>query len=219
MDLTDNINEIDISICEIEKHMTKLLETNQLSEKRKFECDIKDAIKKTKSLLNNFRADLKTFTGVTQKTVYTKYVTDYTNKLKQYETTLRKELYSKVQKTDSTTDIHGPQYKFAGAKEVLDVGIKTNDQILNSLRKTEAMMNITEDIGRETSVKLQEQNEAIIHIDNELNHLETGLQRASRDVKWFAIQMSGDKCFLTISGLLVIGVALLIFYLTYKNKN
>eukprot|EP00744_Colponema_vietnamica_P020123 GILI01028564.1.p1 GENE.GILI01028564.1~~GILI01028564.1.p1 ORF type:complete len:213 (-),score=55.60 GILI01028564.1:163-741(-) len=96
---------------------------------------------------------------------------------------------------------------------------KVQDKTLDLARKTLRVGSNAEEISGRTLQTLQKQNEIIIAADDALDGLDSNLKRASRQVSAIARKMAGDKCFLMLFGVLVLALAVLIFYKIYKGRQ
>ena len=202
-----------------------------IPEKKKLEAAAKPFVKEAKSQLNAFRAEIRKATNPTQKTVFEKKHKDYENKVKDAEKELRNQIYpqaagkgdKKSYSEQRRIEMMGAGGEdgsgFSSATQVLDAGKRINDDALESIKRSQRLVSTAEDTGNETLQTLQKQTEQLYKIDEELANLQGQLDRASRDVQWFARQMAGDKCFLTIIGFVILAFVGLVFYGAYKAKH
>lgn len=188
------------------------------------------ALKKARASVTQLRAEVRRSTEPTQKTVFDKRCKTYEATLKELETAVRGEIRpsAKTAPKKSFTEAKHEELmgeggadgsKFENEAQVLNAAVRVKDDTLQSLQRSERLAATTEDVGRETLHQLQLQTEKLYKIDEELDNLQGELDRASRDVKWFARQMVGDKCFLSIFGFLIIAFLVLVFYSIYSKRK
>jgi hypothetical protein len=201
-----------------------------IPEKKKLEAAAKPLIKEAKSQLNAFRAEIRKSTNPTQKTVFERKHKEYEGKVKDAEKELRNQIYPQSAKAEKKSyseqrriDMMGEGGEdgsgFTSATQVLDAGRRINEDALESIKRSQRLVSTAEDTGNETLQTLQKQTEQLYKIDEELANLQGQLDRASRDVQWFARQMAGDKCFLTLIGVVILALVGLVFYSAYKKKQ
>jgi len=222
--MTESIEEIESLLNQLDDCISQSQTAKSIEEKRKLDSQIRTLLRKTKSSISYLCAELKRTPESINKSVCMKQVTECDKKVKQYEETVKNASKPKPKITQNNQDKNSnpndvQMQEFGSAREVLDVGVRINNDTLDALKRIEKNAIITEDIGIETNKMLARQGEVIVHVDEELQHLETNIQRAGRDVKWFARQMAGDKCCLTMFGLVVLGLVGIVFYVIYKKKN
>lgn len=216
-------------IAKLQQQYQEIVAAPTLAEKKKAEPATRPTIKELKSQLSQLRSEGRRG-NATQKTVYEKKWKDYDTKLKELEKDIRgqinpskaiqpKKSYSEKRAEDLMGEGGVDGDGFTSAGQVLEAGKRVNMDALESLRRSERLANTAEETGRETLVTLQKQTELLYKIDEELENLQGELDRASRDVKWFARQMAGDKCFLAVFALVVGALVLLVFYAMYKKKK
>jgi hypothetical protein len=206
-----NIVDIECNISTIEKRTLEIKQEN-----KKDECiEINKIIKETKQGLNIVRAEIKKQSPLHNK-AYLDRIEKCAQKLKDCEIKMRELMYSKKETNIEKEEV--TDCEFQNAQQVLSKGIDINDEILKSLKRSERIANITEDIGQETIKTIRTQTERIVQIDNELSRNESQIERAKRDIKWFYRQMAGNKFCLTIFGIIVIGLALVVFLMVRKKR-
>lgn len=107
---------------------------------------------------------------------------------------------------------------FTSATQVLESGQRWNQDALESLKRSERLQNSAEETGMATLQTLAKQTELIYQVDEELANLKGNLDRASRDVQWFARHMAGDKCFLCMFCMLVLALMVLVFWKIFSKR-
>jgi hypothetical protein len=223
-------DEISQALALLQQQLQKVIEAPTLAEKKKLEPEARPTVKSIKSQLSSLRSETRKASDPTQKTVFEKKHKEFDAKLKEAEKELRNQIYpaKKAAPQKSFSEKHMEELMgeggedgsgFQNATQVLDAGIRVNKDALESLRRSERLANTAEETGRETLVTLQKQTELLYRVDAELENLQGNLDRAARDVKWFARQLAGDKCFLAIFALVIFGLVILVFYAMYKKRK
>jgi hypothetical protein len=223
-------DEISQALTLLQQQLQNVISAPTLPEKKKLEPEARPTIKNLKSQLNSLRSEARRAPDPTQKSVYENKHKTFDTKLKEIEKELRNQIYpaKKVAPKKSFSEKHMDDLMGEGGADgsgfqthgqVLDAGIRVNKDALESLRRSERLAATAEDTGRETIVTLQKQTELLYRVDAELENLQGELDRAARDVKWFARQLAGDKCFLAVFAVVIFGLVGLVFYAMYKKKR
>ena len=223
-------DEIGQAMTGLQKQAQTVIAAATLPEKKKIEATVRPTIRDVKKQLTAFRAEIRRTTDPTMKHVYEKKHKEYEDRVKETEKELRNQIYpaKAVAPKKSYSEKHMDDLMgeggadgqgFENATQVLGAGVRINNDALESLRRSERLAAITEDTGRETLTTLQKQTEQMYKIDEELENLQGELDRASRDVKWFARQMAGDKCFLAVFAIVVFALICLVGYAMYKSRH
>lgn len=223
-------DEISQALSLLQTQLQSVVDATTLAEKKKREPEARPTIKNIKSQLSSLRSETRKASDPTQRAVFEKKHKEFDSKLKEIEKELRNQIYpaKKATPKKSFSEKHMEELMgeggadgtgFENHTQVLDAGIRVNKDALESLRRSERLANTAEETGRETMTTLQKQTELLYRVDAELENLQGELDRAARDVKWFARQLAGDKCFLAIFAVVIFGLVLLVFYSMYKKRN
>lgn len=211
---------------ELEKATSAVRLVEDLAQKKKAEREARVVYKKAKTAINTLRRETNSIDDVTQKSVYQHKYTQFDEQLKRFDNEL-KTLIKPAKKRPATSgqremdNIMGDG-QFDSAGQALTAANRAQDDNLQRLARIERTAATTEDMGNEIAQTVQQQTETIRNIDKELVTLQSQIDRAKEDVKWFVRQMSSDKCFLCIMALIIMSLVLLTFWKIYdgrKNKD
>jgi hypothetical protein len=108
---------------------------------------------------------------------------------------------------------------FTTSAQVLGAGQRVNNDALESLKRSERLQNSAGETGLATLQTLAKQTELIYQVDEELANLKGNIDRASRDVQWFARHMAGDKCFLCMFCMLIVALMVLVFWKIISGRS
>lgn len=229
-DLQELLGDVTSTMQTLEQQLQAVTSAATLAEKKKLEPAARPTIKAIKTQLSTLRSEARRAGDVTQKTVFEKKHKEFDTRLKEIEKELRNQIYPakaaapkksfSEQKAEELMGEGGADgSKFETSTQVYEAAKRVNKDSLESLRRSELLANTAADTGRETLNTLQKQTELLYRIDESLQDLQGELDRAGRDVKWFARQMAGDKCFLSIFALVIMALVCLVFYAMYKKKK
>lgn len=87
---------------------------------------------------------------------------------------------------------------------------KTQKQTIESLTSTEQLINETETIGTEAAAKLQKQTDDIRKMNENLDQLDSDVNRAKKELNVFIRRMMTDKIILCFAVLVVIGIIVIV---------
>jgi len=212
---------------QFEEKVEAVKKATLMPEKKQLEGVARQDYKKVRQAISNLETEAKQIQEPTQKWVFQKKIQEFKQKMNQLDKELKTELNppkpSKVAKYSADTELMGEGgedgSKFTSAATVLDSGINFNRDALSALDRIERLQNSAQETGQEVLTKLQSQTEKITEVDNRLNDLQAGLDRAKKEVSWFSRQLAGDKCFLMLFGLVVLALVLLVFWKVYSKRT
>lgn len=87
---------------------------------------------------------------------------------------------------------------------------KTQKQTIESLTNTEVLINETETIGTEAAAKLQQQTQDIRKMNENLDQLDSDVNRAKKELNVFIRRMMTDKIILCFAVLVVVGIIVIV---------
>ena len=209
------------------KEQVKAVKAASLApEKKQLEVVARQHYKKVRSAVNSFSSEVRHIDDPIQKSVFQKKQLNYQEALKQADKDLKEALHPpKTKKADVSQEevLMGEGGAdgsgFTNANQVLDAGQRIQADALQSIARSERLVASAEDTGNETLQQLQKQSETIREVDEQLNTLGAQLDRAKKDVSWFARQIAGDKCFTMIFILVVFAIAGVVFWKLYDGRR
>eukprot|EP00736_Rhodelphis_marinus_P004440 Rmarinus@m.8277 len=102
-----------------------------------------------------------------------------------------------------------PTEKLTG-KALIEYGKKVQDESLDSLARSKALVAESENIGTETAVKLKEQTEQLKQIHEDVQKIESNLKQADKLIRRFMRRMMTDKIVLCLLFFIVVGIVAII---------
>lgn len=207
----------------IDQTVEKLTTETSIIEKKKLERELTTKVRLQRSKITSYKKKADAFSNDIQKNVIINNASAMSEKLK--ESNEKFETIKKKERVARRVDPNANESNIIDAAEmttidkVAETGKRVQEETLKSLQRTERMANLAEDMGKETIVELQKQNEVIDGIEKEMEDLGNNLTRAKRDVVWFYRQLAGDKCCVAMFGMIVVGLAFVVFYSFYKKKT
>ncbi len=182
--------------------------------------------KKLKTTLSQFKTEVGTVRETALKNHYQKKLTEFETKVKELDKSLsearKPKAAAKMVETKNPTETllgDAANGDFTSETQVLDTGIKVQQDAMKSLARTERLTMATEEIGLESLKTLQKQTESINQINQEMDKMDSNIARAKADVIWFARQLAGDKCFMMLFLFLVLGLCGLVFWKIYERRK
>ena len=223
-------DEISQGLGLLQQQLQAVVDAPTLADKKKKEPEARPTIKSIRSQLSSLRSETRKASDQTMRTVFEKKHKEFDGKLKEIEKELKNQIYpaKRAAPKKSFSEKHMEDLMgeggtdgagFENATQVLDAGSRINQDAIESLRRSERLASTAEDTGRETMTTLQKQTELLYRVDAELENLQGELDRAARDVKWFARQLAGDKCFLGVFALVICALVIVVFYAMYKKRK
>eukprot|EP00758_Cryptobia_borreli_P011866 Tbor_TRINITY_DN5697_c2_g1::TRINITY_DN5697_c2_g1_i3::g.8753::m.8753/K08494/NSPN; novel plant SNARE len=227
--------EINTTMDKLRSEIYKLDTIINVTDKRKKVQELKDQLRAISSLVSSLRSEINKTTDLTQKQEFDNKRNTYMIELKEMQAVLRdatsaprKEVNKNKRDTRTFAErqienLMGEGGEdgsgFTNATQVLEAGKRINEDAIESLARAEVLQNTAEDTGLGTLQALQKQGETLYNVDEELQELHGNLDRASRDVRWFATRLASDKCFLSLFCLLILGVMVLIFWKIFSDRK
>ena len=215
-------------------------------EKKKLEREVKRQMKGVTTLVSGLRSLVGRTRDPTEKEVFDKKRVEYTadlhalhDELKAVATADREAKSTAVAGSWTITGWKAHEKKLTGEEkkmgelmgeggadgsgfttstQVLGAGQRWNNDALESLKRSERLQNSAEETGLATLQTLAKQTELIYQVDEELANLKGNIDRASRDVQWFARHMAGDKCFLCMFCMLIVVLMVLVFWKIFSQR-
>lgn len=231
--MVDNLQqsdqEINAAMSELNESVEAVVKAKDMPEKRQLEKVARQKWKAVRSLVNTFKAEVAKCENATQKTVFQRNWQQYNSRITVVDKELRDQLAppktnteaARVSQNNARLMGEGGEdgSGFQNARQVFAACVRIQDDALKSLQRSEALGINSENVGRETLTVLQKQTELLYKIDDELNNLQGQLDRAKREVMWFARQLAGDRCFTMIFIMVVAALCFLIFYKIYQKRS
>lgn len=139
------------------------------------------------------------------------------NYIKKEKTLISKSSKNQDKKNADSDEVNALELKTV--TDVAKIASKVQNETLESIQRSLRIGHTSEDIAHETLNQLGKNKETIIQIDETLNNLDSNLQRANRDIKWFFRQLEGDKCCVFMFFMIVVGLLFVVFYTIYKKRQ
>ncbi len=226
--LQQSDEEVNQLMIELKGHVESVKKATTAPERKQMDTVAKQVYKKARQAVNSFGSEVRAEADQTQKAVFQRKHQAYTEQLKELDQALRaaanpakvdpkKRVISQEETLMGEGGVDGSG--FQNANQVLEAGQRINDDALAALARAERLAINAEDTGQETLTTLQKQSETIHQTQEQLNQLGSMIDRAKKDVSWFARQLAGDRCFIMIFFLVVLAIAGVVFYLMYSSRK
>ncbi|KAI8618899.1 hypothetical protein BC830DRAFT_1106530 [Chytriomyces sp. MP71] len=143
-------------------------------------------------------------------------------KAKQYEAEIAK-LFQDVEWAETTAKSDGEPKKRTTdemtAKEITQQAMVVQDQTNAATNRAKVMVQQTIEIGAAVNDELKKQGEQLHNIREGIDHVESNLKRADKQLRVFMRRMSTDKIFLLFIFLIVIGLVVAIVLYILKKQG
>ncbi|SCU65983.1 uncharacterized protein TEOVI_000625100 [Trypanosoma equiperdum] len=233
--MTSKVEEL---VGEVEEALEKLVNASDsifnastTLDKKQAELSAKPVMREARSKVEMLNDELRRTEDAAVRSHYEKVCRAAEEKIRVLDAEIKKHVYAKhtkvaLEKTHAERreeELLGPGGAdgsgFKDSQQVLEAAVNVQKDMLVSLQRTEKVMIMTEETGQETLQALQRQTEQMYQVDEGLEELQGQLDRAGRDVRWFFRQLAGDKCFLSLFGILVVAMAVLMGVMIYKKRQ
>lgn len=224
-DLLDLEGQIDTAMRSLKSKVDSLSTIPEADKKKAAIAAAKAERAEVKKLINSLRAMVRTTTDKTDKMIYEKKRVDFDDQLSRLQDRITEAAAPPAgagtsrrgKKAPPPLEVDGNQLQTT--QEVFSEIHNVQDKTLEMAKKTLRVGANAEEISLRTIQTLQKQNEIIVAADDALDGLDSNLKRASRQVSAIARKMAGDKVFLMLFCVLVLALAVLIFYKIYKGRQ
>lgn len=178
--------------------------------------------------LNALNTEIKKIEDPTQQSTYKRQHGDLDAKLKRFNKEL-KVLITNKPKPEATLQEKENQ-RIMGGADITGASLVTQDQVmaamhaaqddnLRILRDADVIVTTTDALGNEIAMKLAEDTQKLEAINKDMSTLQAEIDRAKKDVMWFARQMAGDKCFLIVMVLVIGALVMLTFWKIWTGRS
>ncbi|EPY42636.1 putative plant SNARE [Angomonas deanei] len=223
-------DDLETTLGELQKVVRKVIEADGIPEKKKHEMTARPLLREARKKLSALRAEARQTANPEERAKYDATCKDYDDRIRNLDNEMKSQIFPSQRPTRPKTyqeqreeemmgagNADGTRFESAG--QVLDAAVRVQNDALESLQRTERLMNVTEEQGRATLTELQQQLEKMYQVDEELENLQGNLDRAARDVRWFARQAAKDKLMLTLFGLVVLAIVALVFISIWTKRK
>ncbi|EAN99432.1 hypothetical protein C3747_15g160 [Trypanosoma cruzi] len=201
-----------------------------LSEKKAAEMAARPIMREARGKISILRAEVRRTQDQVTRAQYENVCRDADELVRSLDAEMKRQIYPQrpapraktytERKEEELLGVGGSDGKgFKDSEQVLQAAVNVQNDALLSLGRAERLQHMTEESGRETHQTLHRQATEIYQIDEELQNLQGGLDRVSREVKWFYRQLAGDRCFVSLFGICVVALAVLVFVMLYKKRH
>lgn len=223
--------DLNRSLAELAKAVEQVIIGNTLPEKKKAEMAARPLLREARSKLSVLRAEARRTVDPALRATHEAMCKDKDDRIRNYDAEMKSQIYParaapgrpKTFQEKREEEMMGPGGAdgtgFTDATQVLQAATNVQKDAIESLQRAERLQHVTEETGRETLQTLQRQTEQMYQIDEELQNLSGELDRAAKEVKWFARQLGTDKCFLSLFGIVVVGLAVLTCVSIYTKRR
>jgi methyl-accepting chemotaxis protein len=204
----DHNTEIVNCLIGIEEDIATLLEKKPYNEKKhiilltKYNNKLTELALETR-IRENLKMPYREF-----KKVYKELSTDYEKRQKAREL---EQLFEGVKKP-AAADQKTPD-------DLMKYGMKLQEDDNTRLKNIARTVEDAKEIGIITNQKLADQTDVIVKIDDDLNQIETTLERTAKVIKRIARRLLTDKCIWALVLMLVVGIIMLILFKTGMIKT
>ncbi len=228
--MMDEDDQLQVKLAEVERAVGAVRDAADLPAKKKEEKRARALLNDCRGMASKFRTSMLKLEDATQRSVFNRKYNVYDEKLKLADKELRnlitapkpgakKLVTHEEKKMDEIMGEGGRDgQNFDSAKSVLQAANRAQEDALKSLARSLRLGKTMEDQLGEMLETVRKQTEILYKIDEELQGLDSELDRAKADVQWFFRQMAGDRCCIGIMLFLVLGVCALIFWRIYSNR-
>jgi preprotein translocase subunit Sss1 len=182
----------DEQLTDLDAELSVLFEGLEESARKELDLDeIKDKIHEYGNALDSFKFELRS-QAPANRSLYKEKAKKFKSNLRKYKSDL------KWQETQNTRDQLFDGATAGGADEAtaegyMKKGLDIQQQSKESLQRSAAKVAETQQIGRETAVKLAQQTKQLEKVADDLDSIESTLARSTKIIKRMARKVSTDK--------------------------
>ncbi|RNF07013.1 putative Qa-SNARE protein [Trypanosoma conorhini] len=225
--LADDVSE---ALAQLSKATEAVVIAGTLQEKKAAEMAARPIMREARSKISILRAEVRRTQDPATRAQYEKLCHEADGTVRSLDGEMKQQIYPKRTVPREKTYTERKEEELLGAggadgtgftdsKQVLQSAVNVQRDALISLERAERLQHVTEETGHETLKTLRQQTEQMYQVDEELRNLQGGLDRATREVRWFYRQLAGDRCFLSLLGICVVALAVLVFVMIYKKRH
>ncbi|KAG8342443.1 hypothetical protein ERJ75_000750300 [Trypanosoma vivax] len=228
--LEEMTNDLHTALEQLSKVAEDVVAAEALVDKKRAEAAVRPVMREARSKICLLRTELRRMTDSGVRERYEKICVDADERIQlisaemkrqisRQQTSPRPTAYTEMREEKLLGEGCSQGTGFQNSQQVLRAAINVQNDMLMSLARTEKTINVTEESGQETLQALVRQSEQMYQVDQDLEGLQGDLDRAGRDVRWFFRQLAGDRCLLSLFGVLIVAMAVLMGVMIYKKRH
>jgi len=201
----------DEQLQDLTEQLTDLTEGLEKSQRRALDIiTIKEKLDFYKNALDSLKMDLRNVQNASDVQTYTQKKKNYGQALRKFKSKLEW-AESTMQRGELLDGASDGMSKGQSAEEFMNYGLKKQEETKDALSRTAKTIEETKQVGRDVTVKLEEQTAQLESMYDALKETQGTLQRSTAILKRMARKTMTDKyvwCVVSLVGIAILGLIL-----------